>query len=112
MDKQCNFCGNKKYIKKEVDYMFKREGEFMVVENVPCEECGFCGERYYKADVLKQIETRQGKPFSTVSWIRRIRDKHYEETKDMSDKERIQYIRERVKKYNKQLQLRKNKNGG
>jgi hypothetical protein len=23
---------------------------------VPCEECEFCGERYFKAEVLKKIE--------------------------------------------------------
>jgi hypothetical protein len=28
----------------------------MIVNNVPCEECDFCGEQYYKAEVLKKIE--------------------------------------------------------
>jgi hypothetical protein len=26
------------------------------MNNVPCEECDFCGEQYFKADVLKKIE--------------------------------------------------------
>jgi YgiT-type zinc finger domain-containing protein len=56
MDKKCNFCGNKNFAEKQVEYIYKREGQLMVVNNVPCEECEFCGERYYKADVLKRIE--------------------------------------------------------
>lgn len=28
----------------------------LVVNNVPCEECDYCGERYYKAKILKKIE--------------------------------------------------------
>jgi hypothetical protein len=26
------------------------------VNNVPCEECEFCGEQYFKADTLRKIE--------------------------------------------------------
>jgi hypothetical protein len=26
------------------------------VDNVPCEECEYCGEQYFKAEVLKKIE--------------------------------------------------------
>jgi hypothetical protein len=26
------------------------------VNDVPCEECEFCGEQYFEADVLKKIE--------------------------------------------------------
>lgn len=29
---------------------------FLVVNNVPCEECEYCGEQYFKVDVLKTIE--------------------------------------------------------
>ncbi len=27
-----------------------------MVDNVPCEECAYCGEQYFKAEVLKKIE--------------------------------------------------------
>jgi hypothetical protein len=27
-----------------------------MVNDVPCEVCDFCGEQYFKADVLKKIE--------------------------------------------------------
>ncbi|GAN34225.1 MAG: YgiT-type zinc finger protein [Candidatus Brocadia sinica] len=26
------------------------------MNNVPCEECEYCGEQYFKAEVLKKIE--------------------------------------------------------
>lgn len=54
--KACNFCGNKNFREKHVQYIYKHNDQFLVVNNVPCEECEFCGERYFKAEVLKKIE--------------------------------------------------------
>lgn len=56
MDKKCNFCGNKNFKKKNVQYFYKFDGKFLVVNNVPCEECEYCGEQYFEANVLKKIE--------------------------------------------------------
>ncbi|MBF0549168.1 MAG: type II toxin-antitoxin system MqsA family antitoxin [Deltaproteobacteria bacterium] len=56
MDKICNFCGNKNFRDKLVQYLYRSEGRFLVVNNVPCEECEYCGEQYFMADVLRKIE--------------------------------------------------------
>lgn len=56
MRTNCNFCGNKNSNKKLVQYIYKHNGQFLVVNNVPCEECEFCGEQYFKANVLKKVE--------------------------------------------------------
>lgn len=56
MSKTCNFCGNKDFREKHVQYIYKHEDQFLVVNNVPCEECEYCGEQYFKAEVLKKIE--------------------------------------------------------
>ncbi|MCP4150257.1 MAG: type II toxin-antitoxin system MqsA family antitoxin [bacterium] len=53
---KCNFCGNKDTVSKVTDYIHRHKGQFMLVENVPCEECTYCGERYYEAVTLKKIE--------------------------------------------------------
>jgi YgiT-type zinc finger domain-containing protein len=53
---KCNFCGNKNLVSKNTEYIYKHEGHFMLFESVPCEECTFCGERYYEAKTLKKIE--------------------------------------------------------
>jgi len=54
--KTCNFCGNKNFVSKNVDYIYKHHGRFMLFEGVPCEECTYCGERYFEADTLKKVE--------------------------------------------------------
>jgi YgiT-type zinc finger domain-containing protein len=54
--KKCNFCGNKNFSEKKVQYVYKHDDRFLIMNNVPCEQCDFCGERYYKADALKKIE--------------------------------------------------------
>ncbi|MCI4625624.1 MAG: type II toxin-antitoxin system MqsA family antitoxin [Candidatus Magnetoovum sp. WYHC-5] len=54
--KLCNFCGNKNFKERVVQYIYKYDEHFLIVNNVPCEECEFCGEQYFKADVLKKIE--------------------------------------------------------
>ena len=56
MKKICNFCGNKNFEEKHVQYIYKHNDQFLVVNNVPCEECEYCGEQYFKAGVLKKIE--------------------------------------------------------
>ena len=39
-----------------MQYIYKDNDRFLVVNNVPCEECEYCGEQYFKAEVLKKIE--------------------------------------------------------
>lgn len=56
MSKVCNFCGNKNFREEKVQYIYKHDGQFMVVNDVPCEQCEYCGEQYFKAEVLKKIE--------------------------------------------------------
>lgn len=56
MKKVCSFCGNKNFREKYVQYIYKHDDKFLVVNNVPCEECEYCGEQYFKASVLKKIE--------------------------------------------------------
>ncbi|NCO84216.1 MAG: YgiT-type zinc finger domain-containing protein [Nitrospirae bacterium CG_4_10_14_3_um_filter_44_29] len=56
MTKICNFCGNKNFREKHVQYIYKYDNQLLVVNNVPCEECEYCGEQYFKTEVLKKIE--------------------------------------------------------
>lgn len=56
MDRVCNFCGNKNFRSRRIQYVYKHNGQFLIVDNVPCEECEYCGEQYFKAEVLKKIE--------------------------------------------------------
>ena len=55
-NKVCNFCGNKNSTEKFTQYIYKYNDQFLIVNNVPCETCEFCGEQYFKANVLKEIE--------------------------------------------------------
>lgn len=56
MTKICNFCGNKNLREKHVQYVYKHDNQFLVINNVPCEECEYCREQYFKAEVLKKVE--------------------------------------------------------
>jgi len=56
MGKVCSFCGNKNFREKNVQYTYQRNNKFLIVNSVPCEECEYCGEQYFKANVLKKIE--------------------------------------------------------
>ena len=69
MEKKCSFCGHAEVKQASVTYIYRRNGKYMIVEDVPCEECTYCSERYYEAAVLKKIEaefdaiqSRQKKP--------------------------------------------------
>lgn len=53
---RCLFCGHENLIKTQAEYTYKRDGKFLLVEDVPCLQCQFCGEAYYAAKDLKRIE--------------------------------------------------------
>ncbi|MFH1860126.1 MAG: YgiT-type zinc finger protein [bacterium] len=56
MDKICNLCGNRNFKSKQVQYIYKNNNRFLIVDDVPCEECEYCGEQYFKSHILKKIE--------------------------------------------------------
>jgi YgiT-type zinc finger domain-containing protein len=56
MNKICNFCGNKNFRIKKVQYIYKHDDKYLIINNVPCEECEYCGEQYFEAQSLKKIE--------------------------------------------------------
>lgn len=57
MERVCNFCGNINFRSTYIQYIYRHNGQFLIVDNVPCEECEYCGEQYFKAEVLKKIES-------------------------------------------------------
>jgi YgiT-type zinc finger domain-containing protein len=52
----CHFCGNKNFKDIKTQYTYKHGDKFLIVDDVPCIQCEYCGEQYFKADILKQIE--------------------------------------------------------
>ena len=52
----CAFCGNKHIKNSFAEYTYKKDSHYLIVNNVPCYQCEYCGEKYYEAKVLKQIE--------------------------------------------------------
>jgi len=56
MNTKCHFCGNKNFNKTKVQYIYKYNQQFLIMDDVPCEQCEFCGEQYFKGNVLRQIE--------------------------------------------------------
>ena len=52
----CHFCGNKNFKTRNIQYTYKRDGKYIMVDDVPCEQCEYCGEQYFEARVIKNIE--------------------------------------------------------
>ena len=52
----CHFCGNTEFKHRTVQYRYRHDNKLLFVNNVPCVECTFCGEQYFEAKVLKQIQ--------------------------------------------------------
>lgn len=52
----CHFCGNRNLRVAVIQYTYRHAGKFLIVDDVPCTKCEYCGEAYFKAEVLKRIE--------------------------------------------------------
>ena len=57
-EKRCHICGNTDFEKRQIEYIYRRAGKYLVVQDVPCEVCLHCGERFYAGPVLLNIEQR------------------------------------------------------
>ena len=56
MNTKCHFCGNKNFRNTSVQYIYRHNDQFLIVNGVPCEQCEYCGEQYFEGNILKKIE--------------------------------------------------------
>ena len=55
---ECSYCGGR-VTEQSTQKICSRKGRLIaVVENVPSGVCEQCGERYYRSDVLKHLDTQ------------------------------------------------------
>ena len=64
MNTKCHFCGNKNFKEARVQYIYRHNNQFLIVNDVPCEQCEYCGEEYFEGKMLTQIE----KEFLSNGW--------------------------------------------
>ncbi len=57
-EKICSFCGHSEYTTKQVEYVYRYGGHYMVFQEVPAEVCLHCGMRYFAAKTILTIEKR------------------------------------------------------
>lgn len=55
---KCHFCGSEELEERHVEYIYRRNGNYLIVRDMPCEVCLRCGERYYPAEALLAVEAR------------------------------------------------------
>jgi YgiT-type zinc finger domain-containing protein len=56
MSQKCNFCGNANLSETRTRYIHQRGDDILIVDDVPCLECEYCGEQYFDIETLKKIE--------------------------------------------------------
>ncbi|MCI5151380.1 MAG: YgiT-type zinc finger protein [Candidatus Electrothrix sp. MAN1_4] len=64
MKKICHFCGNKNFKSSNVQYIYRHSGKFLIVNDVPCLQCAYCGEQYFSGEILEKIEEEFNKIYS------------------------------------------------
>ena len=55
---KCHFCCSEDFEERRGEYIYRRNGKYLIVRDVPYEVCLHCGERYYPASTLLAIERR------------------------------------------------------
>ena len=55
-EKKCPVCGSTAYETKRVEYIYRQDGRYLIVRDVPAEVCSVCHTRFYRAEVLQEIE--------------------------------------------------------
>lgn len=52
----CHFCGRGILEERRVTVDFRWGDKLVIIENVPAKVCNECGERYYAAKVVREME--------------------------------------------------------
>lgn len=72
----CYFCARGVLEEKQVTVDFRWGKQLTIIENVPAKVCNECGERYYSALVVRQMEqiAKEGRKekelqVPVVSWV-------------------------------------------
>ena len=56
MNNKCVFCGNIHFSKKKVQYLYRNNGDFIIINDVPAVVCDYCGEQYFEGRDIENIE--------------------------------------------------------
>lgn len=57
-EKRCPICGSTAYETRLVECVCRHNGNYLIVRAVPAQVCSVCGTRFYRAEVLEDIERR------------------------------------------------------
>jgi YgiT-type zinc finger domain-containing protein len=52
----CDICGKEGARIRQVTRNYGKGGNLLIIENIPMVTCSHCGESYYTADTLHEIE--------------------------------------------------------
>jgi YgiT-type zinc finger domain-containing protein len=52
----CTYCGEE-VVGETIDYDYRREKHLMIVTNVSAGVCRQCGEKYFKPNILKKMDS-------------------------------------------------------
>ena len=58
MHTRCVFCGHKYLYPSQTQYIYRHDAKFLIVNDVPCLQCAYCGEQYFEGRVLRNIEKK------------------------------------------------------
>lgn len=53
----CKYCRNNMNINSIATHIVNYKNCIILIKNVPCIECEYCGEKYYTDEVGKKLET-------------------------------------------------------
>ena len=53
---KCAVCKNGEIVNMVIDYQTKVDGNYILVKNVPVEECNVCGEQFVSYETALKIE--------------------------------------------------------
>lgn len=52
----CDICGREEARIRRITETYGKGGNLIVIENIPMVSCPYCGESYFTADTLHEIE--------------------------------------------------------
>ena len=69
--RKCVLCEKGKLVKKKTSFSYLKEK--IVMQDIPCEECNNCGEKYFDLKACALIDEKRGQALKAIKTVPEIK---------------------------------------
>lgn len=66
----CEICGHNRFVAEKAERSYRVQGQWVVIEGVPCQVCERCGAANFTAEVAEQVRQMVHQPHQSSRFVK------------------------------------------